>query len=102
MDDWGLAPLSDMERRHLLEVLDDRHECRSTIMTSQFEVGTWHDLIGNSTLGDAIMERILSHHHEIVLKGETMRPIKKAIAADSRALSLSSLPISVKEKEVRT
>lgn len=85
IDDWGLTLLSDMERRHLLEVLDDRNECRSTIMTSQFEVGAWHDLVGNPTLGDAIMERILTHHHEIVLKGETIRPVKKVNAIDTAA-----------------
>jgi DNA replication protein DnaC len=105
IDDWGLAPLSDMERRHLLEVLDDRHECRSTILTSQFEVGAWHDLIGNPTLGDAIMERILSHHHEIVLKGETMRPIKKAEIvnreANHRPFPSDSPSIAEKGKEGR-
>ena len=80
IDDWGLNPLTDTERRHFLEVLDDRHESRSTVLTSQFVVGAWHDLIGNPTLGDAILERILSHHHEIALHGETMRPVKKAAA----------------------
>lgn len=94
IDDWGLAPLSDMERRHLLEVLDDRTERRSTVLTSQFEVGSWHDLIGNPTLGDAIMERILSHHHEVVLKGETMRPVKKAAATDNPEDKRTSRPDS--------
>jgi len=77
IDDWGLTPLGDMERRHLLEVLDDRYESRSTILTSQFTVDDWHALIGNPTLGDAIMERILSHNHKIQLKGETMRPVER-------------------------
>jgi DNA replication protein DnaC len=77
IDDWGLTALGDMERRHLLEVLDDRNECRSTILTSQFTVDDWHDLIGNPTLGDAIMERILSRNHRIQLKGETMRPVER-------------------------
>ena len=80
IDDWGLTPLGDMERRHLLEVLDDRYECRSTILTSQFIVDDWHDLIGNPTLADAIMERILSHNHKIQLKGETMRPVEQTNA----------------------
>ncbi len=78
IDDWGLAPLNEMERRHFLEVLDDRCESRSTILTSQFPVETWHDLVGNPTLADAIMERILSNSHKIQLAGETMRPIQKA------------------------
>jgi DNA replication protein DnaC len=105
IDDWGLAPLSDMERRHLLEVLDDRTERRSTVLTSQFEVGSWHDLIGNPTLGDAIMERILSHHHEVVLKGETMRPVKKAAATDNpedkRTSRSDSTQIPDRGKEVK-
>jgi DNA replication protein DnaC len=78
IDDWGLTPLNEMERRHFLEVLDDRCESRSTILTSQFPVESWHDLIGNPTLADAIMERILSNSHKLHLTGETMRPVKKA------------------------
>lgn len=102
IDDWGLAPLSDMERRHLLEVLDDRNECRSTVLTSQFEVGVWHDLVGNPTLGDAVMERILSHHHEITLKGETMRPVKKEAGGDGADKRPSRADSSqVPGKEVR-
>jgi DNA replication protein DnaC len=77
IDDWGLTPLGDMERRHFLEVLDDRYELRSTILTSQFTVDDWHALIGNPTLGDAIMERILARNHKIQLKGETMRPVDR-------------------------
>jgi DNA replication protein DnaC len=78
IDDWGLVPLSDPERRHLLEVLEDRCGSRSTVLTSQFPVQTWHDLVGSPTLADAILERILSNHHEIALKGETLRPVRKA------------------------
>ena len=77
IDDWGLAPPSDPERRHLLEVLEDRCGSRSTVLTSQFPVQTWHDLVGSPTLADAILERILSNHHEIALKGETLRPVHK-------------------------
>jgi DNA replication protein DnaC len=78
IDDWGLTPLSDTERRHLLEVLEDRGGTRSTVLTSQFPIETWHDLVGSPTLADAILERILSNHHEIALKGETLRPVRKA------------------------
>jgi len=77
VDDWGLVPLTDLERRHFLEVLDDRSESRSTILTSQFPVQTWHELIGNPTLADAIVERILSNSHRIELQGETLRPVKR-------------------------
>jgi len=85
IDDWGLTPLSDTERRYLLEVLEDRCSTRSTVLTSQFPVETWHDLIGNPTLADAILERILSNHHEIALKGETLRPVRKASSDLTRA-----------------
>jgi DNA replication protein DnaC len=77
IDDWGLVPLTDLERRHFLEVLDDRSESRSTILTSQFPVQNWHELIGNPTLADAIVERILSNSHRIELQGETLRPVKE-------------------------
>jgi DNA replication protein DnaC len=80
IDDWGLASMTDMERRHFLEVLEDRCELRSTILTSQYPVRTWHDLVGSPTLADAIMERVLSNSHRIELLGETMRPIKKESA----------------------
>jgi DNA replication protein DnaC len=78
IDDWGLTALNDSERRHLLEVLEDRCGSRSTILTSQFPVQNWHDLVGSPTLADAILERILSNHHEIALQGETLRPVRKA------------------------
>lgn len=84
IDDWGLTPLSEMERRYFLEVLDDRCESRSTVLTSQFPVESWHELVGNPTLADAIMERILSNNHRIQLTGETMRPVKNAAKASKK------------------
>lgn len=81
IDDWGLNPLGEMERRHFLEVMDDRGGSRSTVLTSQFTVERWHDQIGNPTLADAVMERILSNSYRLVLAGETMRPVKKALQA---------------------
>ena len=91
IDDWGLTPLSDTERRYLLEVLEDRCSTRSTVLTSQFPVETWHDLIGNPTLADAILERILSNHHEIALKGRN-RPFFVEKLADNLRRSLSDVP----------
>jgi DNA replication protein DnaC len=79
IDDWGLTSLGEMERRHFLEVMDDRGGSRSTILTSQFPVDSWHDLIGNPTLADAVMERILSNSYRLLLSGDTMRPVKKAL-----------------------
>ena len=83
IDDWGLTPLTDMQKQHLLEVLDDRCGSRSTIVASQFVVDKWHDLVGSPTLADAIMERILSNSYRINLNGETMRPVKKGLKPDS-------------------
>lgn len=84
IDDWGLTPLGEMERRHFLEVMDDRGGSRSTVLTSQFPVDNWHDLIGNPTLADAVMERILSNSYRLVLSGDTMRPVKKALQATEK------------------
>jgi DNA replication protein DnaC len=73
IDDWGHAPLKDQERRDLVEVLDDRHGNRSTIMTSQLPVAKWHDHIGDPTNADAICDRVLHNAHRIVLKGPSRR-----------------------------
>lgn len=76
IDDWGLVPLTDLERRHFLEVLEDRSESRSTLLTSQFPAQNWHELIGNPTLADAIVERILANSHRIEMQGETLRQLQ--------------------------
>lgn len=73
LDDWGHAPLKDQERRDLVEILDDRHGLRSTIITSQLPVSKWHDLIGDPTQADAICDRVLHNSHRIVLKGPSRR-----------------------------
>ena len=76
IDDWGLAPLTDLERRDLLEIMEDRHGIRSTLITSQYPVTTWHELIGEPTLADAILDRVVHNAHKIVLTGESMRKTK--------------------------
>jgi DNA replication protein DnaC len=73
LDDWGLAPLSDADRRELLEILEDRHELRSTLVTSQLPVDTWHDAIDHPTLADAILDRLVHNAYRIALRGESMR-----------------------------
>ena len=83
IDDFGLAPLADMQKQHLLEVLDDRCGSKSTVVASQFLIDKWHDLIGSPTLADAIMERILSNSYRIELEGETIRPVRKGLKAES-------------------
>ena len=84
IDDWGLTPLSEMERRHFLEVMEDRGGTRSTVITSQFPVESWHDLVGSPTLADAVMERILSNSYRLSLAGETMRPVKKPLSGTEK------------------
>lgn len=73
LDDFGMAPLSDMERRHLLEVIEDRHHTASTIVTSQLPVDHWYEIIGDPTIADAILDRLVHNAHRITLKGESMR-----------------------------
>lgn len=71
--DWGLTPLSDSHRRDLLEVLEDRHGLRSTLVTSQLPVESWHEYLGDPSLADAILDRLVHNAHKINLKGESMR-----------------------------
>lgn len=73
IDDWGLAPLKDQERRDLYEILDDRFGSRSTIMTSQLPTAKWHDHVGDPLTADAVCDRILHNAHRIVLKGPSRR-----------------------------
>jgi DNA replication protein DnaC len=73
LDDWALAPLSDENRRALLEIGDDRHDRRATIITSQLPVEHWHDALGDPTLADAILDRLVHTAYKIVLHGESMR-----------------------------
>jgi DNA replication protein DnaC len=73
IDDWGLAPLADQERRDVLEILEDRYGDRSTIITSQLPPAQWHDYLADATLADAICDRVLHNAHRIVLKGPSRR-----------------------------
>jgi DNA replication protein DnaC len=73
LDDFGLGPLTDEQRRDLLEMFDDRHGNRSTIVTSQLPVKNWHEALGDPTLADAILDRLVHNAHRIPLEGESMR-----------------------------
>ena len=88
IDDWGLAPLSDPERRDLLEVLEDRYRKRATLVTSQLPVEHWYEYIGNATLADAILDRLVHGAHTLTLKGGSMR--KRLAAADASTSTHSS------------
>lgn len=76
LDDWGVAPMTDANRRDLLEIIDDRYNQASTLITSQLPVNTWHDSIGDATLGDAILDRLVHNAHRIEMKGPSMRKNK--------------------------
>ena len=75
LDDWGLAALDDLGRRDLLEVLDDRYGRKATLLTSQIPVDHWHEIVGDATFGDAILDRLLHNAHRITLKGGSMRRV---------------------------
>jgi DNA replication protein DnaC len=77
IDDFGLAPLTDTERRDLLEVVEEKHGSGSVIMASQLPVASWHELIGEPTLADAILDRLVHNSYRVDLKGPSMRKRKK-------------------------
>lgn len=76
IDDWGLSTLTDQGRRDLLEIVEDRHGIHSTIVTSQLPIEHWHQMIGNPTLADAILDRLVNNAYRINLKGDSMRKKK--------------------------
>jgi len=73
IDDWGIAPLGDAERRDVLEVLEDRHGSTSTVVASQVPVDAWHKYVGDPTVADAILDRLVHNAHHIKLQGDSMR-----------------------------
>jgi len=73
LDDWGLAAMSKPQRHDLLEILEDRHGLKATLVTSQLPVEAWHEYIGDPTLADAILDRLIHNAYKINLKGESMR-----------------------------
>jgi len=81
LDDWGPEPFDADQRRDLLEIVEDRYEARSIIVTSQLPVDRWYEIIGNPTIADAILDRLVHNAYRIELKGESLRK-KKQLAAD--------------------
>ena len=73
LDDWGLMKLTAENRRDLLEIMEDRHDTRSTLATSQLPIEQWHDVIGDPTLADAILDRLVHSAYKINLRGDSMR-----------------------------
>jgi DNA replication protein DnaC len=77
LDDFGLQPLDAMNRAAMMEIIEDRHGKGSIIITSQIPVNKWHDIIGEQTVADAILDRIIHEAHRLELKGESLRKKEK-------------------------
>ena len=86
IDDWGLPTLTDLQRRDILELLDDRYNLRATIITSQLPITHWHEAVGDPTLADAILDRVVHNAYKISLSGNSMRKQKGKLTAESENL----------------
>ena len=82
LDDWGLDILDGERRRDLLELLDERYQTRSTLVTSQLPVAHWHDALGDPTLADAILDRLVHHAHPLNLAGESLRKLQPKLTEE--------------------
>lgn len=82
IDDWGIAALDDNAQRDLLEILDDRFNRRSTIVTSQLPLAHWHEYLGQATLADAILDRLVHNAYKLELRGESMRKKKSPLTTN--------------------
>ncbi len=82
IDDWGLEPLTPAHRNDLMEIMDDRHGNTSTLMISQLPTDQWYSSIGDNTLADAILDRLMHNAHRVQLKGESMRKILGLLTED--------------------
>ncbi len=76
LDDFGLKPLDNTKRHFLMDIMEDRHGKRTTLIASQLPVANWHQIIGESTIADAILDRLIHNAHRIDLKGDSLRKKK--------------------------
>ena len=76
VDDWAMSPMAEGERRAFLEICDERYLTRSTLLTSQLPVAKWHAQIGDPTVADSILDRLVHIAHRIDLQGESIRKIR--------------------------
>jgi hypothetical protein len=93
IDDWAMAPLNENERREVWEIREDRYQTRSTVLTSQLLVSRWHEQIGDPTIADGILDRLVHNAHRIEMRGESMR--KNAIRHRTRRKN-EPKPVSVR------
>jgi DNA replication protein DnaC len=80
IDDWAMAPLSEAERRDFWEICEDRYQSRSFILASQLPVARWHEQIGDPTVADGILDRLVHNAHRLELRGDSMRKLRSAKA----------------------
>jgi DNA replication protein DnaC len=73
IDDWAMAPMTESERRDFWEICEERYQTRSTVLTSQLPVAQWHEQIGDPTMADGILDRLVHNAHRIEMRGESMR-----------------------------
>ena len=84
LDDWAMAKLTGEQRRDLMEVIDDRHQRASTILATQVPIERWHDMIGDPTYADAILDRLVHNAYRIELRGDSMRRSSKTTSEDEK------------------
>jgi DNA replication protein DnaC len=86
IDDFGITPLDAQNRATLMEIMEDRHSKSSTIITSQLPVSNWHEVIGEETIADAVLDRLIHDSHRVEMKGESMR--KKKILIEEKPIEI--------------
>ncbi len=87
LDDWGMGAIDSMTRSDLLEIIDDRAANKATIITSQLPIDHWHAWIGDATLADAILDRIMQRNHRITLTGDSLRPEKQKVSKKEKTIN---------------
>ena len=98
LDDWGLDPLDAAARHDLLEILEERYGRRSTIITSRIPLDKWHELIGDPTYADAILDRIVHNAHRINLTGLAQMPTDTMIFLTMAVLGLATMLIVLRRQ----
>jgi DNA replication protein DnaC len=89
LDDWGMGAIDSMTRSDLLEVIDDRAGRKATIITSQLPIEHWHAWIGDATMADAMLDRLMQHHHRVTLTGDSLRSKKAQAIQGSEAINVA-------------
>ena len=92
IDDFGLTPLTDAQQRDLLELVDDRYDKAATLITSQLPIDKWHAYLGDPTIADAILDRLVHNAYRIVLKGESMRAKRAAVDPENPSAKEPTTP----------